>query len=71
MRRTTPSRETKEPPSQHRLNLVEPGEPTFERKTIARYRVALVREESVNVLHDDHWSAAVDLEAVDRGQVAM
>ena len=46
MRRTTPSRETKEPQSQHRLNLVEPGEPSFERKTITRYRVALLREES-------------------------
>ena len=46
MRRTTPSRESREPQSQNRLNLVEPGEPSFERKTIARYRVALVREES-------------------------
>ena len=46
MRRTTPNRESRDPQSQNRLDLVEPGEPDFEPETIARYRVALVREEA-------------------------
>ena len=46
MLRTTPNRESRDPQSQNRLNFVEPGEPGFEPETIARYRVALVREEA-------------------------
>lgn len=47
MRRTTPNRESKEPTMQQRtLPFVEPTTPAFEPQTIARYRVALVREAS-------------------------
>lgn len=45
MRRTTPNRESSEPPTQHRLTFVEPGKLSCQPKTITRYRVALVREE--------------------------
>jgi DNA repair protein RadC len=46
MRQTTPSRESKKLPVQQSLNLITPASPSFEPETIARYRVALVREES-------------------------
>jgi DNA repair protein RadC len=46
MRKTTPSPETRDLPLQMKLGLSSTTTPTFEPKTIARYRVALVREES-------------------------
>jgi hypothetical protein len=49
MRRTTPSREKKQPQSQYRLKLAEAGEPAFEAKTITRYRVALLRLASLDL----------------------
>ena len=54
MRRTTPNRESRDPQSQNRLNLVEPGKPGFEPETIARYRVALVREEATPYESPEH-----------------
>ncbi len=54
MRRTTPNRESRDPQSQTHLNFVEPGEPGFEPETIARYRVALVREEATPYETPEH-----------------
>ena len=54
MRRTTPNRESRDPQPQNRLNFVEPGEPGFEPETIARYRVALVREEATPYESPEH-----------------
>jgi DNA repair protein RadC len=54
MRRTTPSRKSRYPRSQQPLNFVEPGRPGFEPETIARYRVALVREESTPYETPEH-----------------
>jgi DNA repair protein RadC len=47
MRRTTPDRKSRKPkPQVPCLAFVGPGEAVFQAETIARYRVALVREES-------------------------
>jgi DNA repair protein RadC len=54
MRRTTPNRESRQPQSLNRLHFVEPGEPGFEPETIARYRVALVREEATPYESPEH-----------------